>query len=381
MVTRAERRTLPLDDVRADGWFERLAQSGPSFDQLCDILGERFVAFTAIADVRVTAVTLDRQRPKASLIDFQVGDAPSQHRLPLHELRRRVALAMLSEDSVEDAIPDPPVPEAVRSFIGVTTVLLAPLFGIRLHTLHLGGGAAPSVVLEDGPVQEEISLEALRDRIRERVTEELERVQSPQDALSVDLEAVDEAERANDEGNWERTIELLGDWPGPLSMLMRTADGQQLAPSVKGTLARGLGLLGTAYVRTGRSDWAEEIMRLGIQWSQGGVVAGDLFRRLGEAYVAQDRPGEAIAFFRRAVALGAQRAEILPELARCFVARGRYVAAAACVDEATAAGADPGALRSLREELAEHLGSAWERFRELVPAPTPERSTQPPAGD
>ncbi|MFW5926302.1 MAG: hypothetical protein ACOCV4_09065 [Myxococcota bacterium] len=381
MVTRGERRTLPLDRVRADGWFERLAQSGPSFDQLCDILGERFVAFTAIADVRVTAVTLDRQRPAASLVDFQIGDAPSQHRLPLHELRRRVALAMLSEEPAEDALPDAPSPEAVRSFLGVTTVLLAPLFGIRLHELHLDESAAPSVVVEQDDVREEISLEGLRDRIRERVTDELERVQSPEDALPVDLEAVPEAEGANEAGDWERTIELLGDWPGPLSMLMRTAEGQQLAPSVKGTLARGLGLLGTAYVRTGRSDWAEEIMRLGIQWSQGAAVAGDLFRRLGEAYVAQDRPGEAIAFFRRAVALGAPPAEVLPDLASCFVARGRYVAAAACVDEAAAAGAGTEALDALRGELATRLGSAWERFREHVPAPTAKHSTQPPAGD
>lgn len=374
-----DRRTIPLDAARADGWFEKLAESGSSFDQLCDILGDRFVAFTVIAGVQVTSVMVDQARPSNSLVDFTVGDSERQHRLPLDEFRRRVAAAVLADEAHAPSLSEDPGAEELQEYIGVVPVLLAPLFGMALVSLHVGGDAPPSLVLEAGAVRDEMPLTRFRALIRERIEAELQRVQS-RAPFSVDLQIVERAEQANEAGDWEETIDLLGGWPGPLSMLMRTAEGQQLTAEVRATLARGLGLLGTAYVETGHSEWAEEIMRLGIQWSQDGPVAGDLFRRLGEAYVAQDRQGEAIAFFRRALALGAPRGDVLPVLARCYAGRGRYVAAAACVDEARAVGVPEGDLRELRDGIRDHLGEAWDRFREHVPLDD-EAVTTPPPGD
>lgn len=380
MVGTGERRTIPLEDVRADGWLEKLSTASSSFEQLCDIVGERFVAFSVIADVRVSAVAVDQVRPEASVVDFQIGDSSRDHRLPLSEFRRRVAAAMLADEPPAPPLSDEPDTETLQAFIGVVTVLLAPVFGILLVALHFGDDAPPTITVEMDETSEEMSVERLRELIRDRVRADVQQARPPTQ-FSIDVEVVAEAEQANAQGDWERTIDLLGSWPGPLSLLMRTAEGQALEPPVRVALARGLGLLGTAYVQTGQSEWAEEIMRLGIQWSQDGEAAADLFRRLGEAYVVQERDAEAIGFFRRALALGAGPREVLPPLARCFASRGRYVAAAACLDEAEAFGVDREALAPVRAQLEGRLGESWSHFRDLVPVSGPERETAPPPSE
>ncbi|HBQ11032.1 MAG TPA: hypothetical protein DEF51_07585, partial [Myxococcales bacterium] len=137
----------------------------------------------------------------------------------------------------------------------------------------------------------------------------------------------------------------------------------------RATLAEALGMLGSAFVDLGRTEWAQEVLRLGIQWGQDQLeVSADLFRRLGGAYVAEERHGEAIGLFRRALALGAPRSEVLPALARSFLARDRHIAAILCAEDALAAGASQDAVRDVRTKAKEVLGTPWERFRTRVPA-------------
>jgi tetratricopeptide (TPR) repeat protein len=372
---------VPLDQVRADGWFEELAASSPSFGDLCAILGEPFVAFSAIADVRITSVAVDRGRPDASVVDFLVGDADQPHRLPLDEFRRRVAAALLTEAPPPADASAELDAEGLRMLIGAVPLLLAPIFGLKLLELRIGGDAPPSLLMEGGAGRDEVALDQFRTLIRDRIRAEVQRARSPGQGFSLDLDRVDEAERANAAGDWEQTIDLLGGWPGPLSMFMRTPEARQLGADPRATIARGLGLLGTAYAEVGQFDWAEEILRLAIQWSQDGPAAGDLFHRLGETHVSQGREAEAIGLLRRALALGARSAAVLPTLARCYVARGRYVAAAACRDEAVAAGVGPEALKDLEAAFERHLGGGWERFRALVPVRDGASSTVPPPGE
>jgi hypothetical protein len=54
-------RSLSLELVRTDGWFDRVGQTVSSFQALCDILGERFFAFSLITGARITALTVDRR--------------------------------------------------------------------------------------------------------------------------------------------------------------------------------------------------------------------------------------------------------------------------------------------------------------------------------
>ena len=74
-------RDFELDAIRTDGWFERIGEGIGSFQALCEIIGERFFAFSIIVGARITALTVDRRNPELSLVDFVVGamwiDAPS----------------------------------------------------------------------------------------------------------------------------------------------------------------------------------------------------------------------------------------------------------------------------------------------------------------
>lgn len=325
-----DRRAIRLDAVRADGWFERLGDDSPNFRQLCDAVGDKFVAFSVIAGVRISALTVDRRSPDATLVDFIVGDDATEQRLPLGEFRRRLVSAILSEETPPGGdLDDESDLEAIQEVIGFRYVLLAPIFAMKLLELRSGGDGPTMVAVETMGTREELSLGQLREVIRERVRRELERSR-PSSPFAIDLGAIPAAEAAMAAKDYAKVIELLGAWPGPLSLLLRTTEGAQLSPEVKATLARALGLLGSAYVHSERFDWAEEVMRLGIQWGQDGPAAGELFCRMGESCVVRDRHGEAIGLLRRALALGASSRSVLPLLARCYADRKRWVAAALC---------------------------------------------------
>src|SRR5258708_33566225 len=105
-------RDFDLDAVRTDGWFERIGDGIGSFQALCEIIGERFFAFSIIVGARITALTVDRRNPDLSLVDFVVGEPESDdnlepQRLTLADFRRRLVGALLVEDDNEN-------PEASR---------------------------------------------------------------------------------------------------------------------------------------------------------------------------------------------------------------------------------------------------------------------------
>jgi len=72
-MSEAKTREFDLDAIRTDGWFERIGEGIGSFQALCEIVGERFFAFSIIVGARITALTVDRRNPDLSLVDFVVG--------------------------------------------------------------------------------------------------------------------------------------------------------------------------------------------------------------------------------------------------------------------------------------------------------------------
>lgn len=363
----ATQNHFPLDALRTDGWFERIGEGIGSFQALCEIVGERFFAFSIIVGARITALTIDRRSPDETLVDFVVGAAEAEgelepQRLTLADFRRRLVGALLVE---EDERPPPPERdtdiEGIQLFIGVRYLLLAPLYGYSLVSLSLEGDAQELTVLYDG-VEERLELEAFRLRVRGHVREELHRVATGGSRSAIDLSKVAEAEACALRKEWPKVIAMLGAWPAPLAIFLRTPDGQMLAPEARALIAKGLGLLGSACVHVGEIDQAEEVFRIGIQYAQEGMAAADLFRRLGEALLFSDRPGEAIGPLRRALAFGGLPQEVLPPLARAFIRRGRYVAAFACLKDALAAGASEKDLADDIREVEAKLGpplTAW----------------------
>lgn len=379
----SERHAISLDPVRADGWFERLGDGSPHFKDLCAAVGERVVAFAVVSGVRISSVAVDPRVRDASVIEFSVGDHDDTHELPLGELRRRLAATLVATEHYPDQLSKSPPADELQRFIGFRYVLLAPIFGISLRKLLVGGGEEATVVIDLGAAREELPLEELRELIHDRVRAEARasRGGTGGSPFAIDLNLVPKAEQHNDDGDWAATLDTLGGWPGPLSMLLRTAEGQSLTPEVKATLAHALGLLGTACIETGEIDFGMEVMRLGVQWGQesGGAHVAGLFRRLGGAQLQNSRPGQAIGLLRRALSLGAAPKEVLPLLAESYLERGCHLPAVICAEHARQLGADAEAMRAIEAAAGEALGEPWTRFREVVPLAEPgDVSASPP---
>ncbi|MCC6646768.1 MAG: hypothetical protein IT374_14490 [Polyangiaceae bacterium] len=367
-------RTLhfSLDAVRTDGWFERIGEDIGSFAALCDIVGERFVAFSLITGARITALSVDRRNLEASLVDFVVGgdggdgDVEPQ-RLTLGEFRRRLVMALLAEDEAAPAPTRESDAEALQLHIGVRFLLLAPIYGYELRSLDVEGQASLLTATRDGEEEQHV-LESFRSRLRAHVREELDRAASGANRGVIDLSRVAEAEAAAERGDHARVRQVLGAWPAPLAIYLRTPDGQMLAPEARATIARGLALLASSCGKLGDPESGDEIFRLAVQYAQDGAMAAEVFRRLGESLLSQARPGEAVAALRRAINLGAKGDRVWPELARAFVERGRYVAALACVKEARAAGAPAAALAEPIRAVEAALGPLVANFEAHVAA-------------
>lgn len=366
----AKERVFSLDAVRTDGWFERIGDGIGSFQALCDIVGEAFFAFSMITGARITALTVDRRNPDNTLVDFVIaapgdeeGDAEVQ-RLTLADFRHRLVGALLTDDATPPAPERDTDIEALQLHIGVRYLLLAPLYGYSLRKLVAEGKTSRLVLLHDG-LEETYELNEFRARIRAHIREELDRA-SAGSRSAIDLTKVAEAEVASQKGDYPRVIQLLGAWPAPLAIFLRTPEGQMLTPDARSLIAKGLGLLGTACVKLGEEQQGEEVMRLAVQYAQDGAAAAEIFRRLGEAQLEDGRPGEAVGPLRRAANLGASPKVIWPLLARAFARRRRFVAALACVREARMVGVSDADMVEEIREIEQSLGTSLTAWRGLV---------------
>jgi tetratricopeptide (TPR) repeat protein len=364
----AVHRTFQLDGVRTDGWFERIGEGIGSFQALCEIVGERFFAFSIIVGARVTALTVDRRSPQQTVVDFVVGGSQNEddgepQRLNLADFRRRLVGALLVDE--EGAAPPPEREtdiEAVQLYIGVRYLLLAPLYGYSLRTLSVDALEGDTILAVHDGDELELELRQFRRRLRNHVHEELER--STQGSRgAIELSRVQDAQVAEGERDWAKIVSLLGSWPAPLAIFLRTPDGQMLAQDGRQMIAKGLAILGTACAKLGELDQAEEVFRIGIQYAHDGAPAADVFARLGEALVEGAREGEAIGPLRRALAVGAKHSVVMPLLARAYLARRRYVAAYAAARHALAAGVAAedvaGVVGQVESALGEDLMRSW----------------------
>src|SRR5262245_11629348 len=125
-------RVFELAEARADGWLQQLGEGSQGFAQLCEVVGDKFVAFSVIAGIRITALTIDPRNPNSSLIDFEVGEMGGAQRMRLGEFRDRLTDALLADEEASPKLADRPTTDQLQAHIGFRYVLLAPLFGMRL---------------------------------------------------------------------------------------------------------------------------------------------------------------------------------------------------------------------------------------------------------
>lgn len=380
----SEPRQLSLAAVKTDGWFERIGETIGSFQALCDIIGPQFFAFAMITGARITALTVDRRVPDNTMVDFTVGDdgtAAEVQSVTLSDFRQRLVSALVQEE------PIAPVPtrdddvDGLQQHVGVRYLLLAPLFGYALRRLWVDDEGSRVDVLHEGE-EENYHLSAFRARLRTHVRQEHERVARSKKDGAIDLGRVSEAADASKAGDFHRVLELLGAWPGPLAIFLRTPEGQVLGEEARSTVARGLALLGSACVELGQFDRGEEILRLAVQYTSDGATASDVYFRLGLALLAHGRAGEAIGPLRRAVALEDSNPDVWPALGRAFLERGRYLAALGAAQAARRYGVSTEIVDPIQNQAAEGLGDgyqAWARY--LSEEESNSMETLPPEGD
>src|SRR5688500_13987732 len=192
-------RTYGLEKARADGWLEQLGQGSQGFAQLCEVVGKRFVAFSVIAGIRITALTVDPRNPNASIVDFEIGDAGRTQRLSLGDFRERLAEVLLAGEDPELPVPTATKPssEEIQSFIGFRYVLLAPIFDIKLEELRIDGSEV-SVATSIQGERLELGLDMFREEIRDRVRAEADkhRASSGGSPFAIDLNLVPQARKA-----------------------------------------------------------------------------------------------------------------------------------------------------------------------------------------
>ena len=371
----SEPRVFPLESIRTDGWFERIGEGIGSFQALCDIVGPRFFAFAMITGARITALTVDRRSPENTMVDFVVGaggDADispaDAQRLTLADFRRRLVNALVQEEPMGLPPTRATDVEALQMHVGVRYLLLAPLYGYSLRQLTVSDSESRIDLLHDG-IEESYQLTAFRARLRTHVREELDRVQRGGGRGAIDLSRVPEAQKAADAADHVKVLELLGAWPAPLAIFLRTPEGQMLGPDARATIARALGLLGSSCIALGESEKGEEVLRLAVQYAGDGPAASEIYTRLGNAMIEDGRPGEAISPLRRAANLGADGHLIWPALARAFFARERYLASLAAILEAKDCGVPDDALAALLSSVEERLAPSLPAWHELVGRP------------
>lgn len=356
----SERRTIDLAPMRADGWFAKLGEGSSTFGQLCDLIGEAFVAFAAISGVRIQSVAIDSVSPAFSQVEFSIGEGDTQS-LALIDFQRRLCGALLADNEQPPSLESPtPSAEEIQAFIGHRYLLLAPIFGVTLKELRVAKGEPPGLLVGVGSLEEEVSVASFRNVILARIRNEMMALEASQN-MALDLEVFTKADELAERGDFEGVVDLLAPWTTKIALMLRT--GQADSPDVQRAVVEAMGTLGNALIETGDLSGADEVLRLGVQWAQNIGGGGRLFRLLGRIAVRQGQHGQAIGFLRRSVSLGQAESDVVADLARCYHARERWVATLVCAKRALVDIAEPGdeqdALQQLRDDALGKLGSAW----------------------
>lgn len=355
-----------LDPVRTDGWFERVGQTVPSFHALCEIMGERFFAFSLITGVRISALTVDRRNPHNTLVEFSVdgGEGAASEQVPLPEFQSRLVAALVMP-SPPGPVPGPGADSVMlQDYIGAHYLLLAPLYGWSVRALAIQPKVEPQITYAAGSVEYTLPLEEFREALREQVEGELQYASDASEGESLDLGHVSEAESLFEAGDHEGVRNLLATWPATLTILLRTPEAQSLPEETRWRLAHALGLLGSSCSALGDGTQAEEVFRLAVQYAGEGPVGAQVYQRLGLSLLGEGRTAEAIAPLRRAVALGS--VDAWAHLAGAFLSRRRLLAAWGAALEASRAGQGSEALAHVMREVSAQIGEPMAGWQGLV---------------
>lgn len=358
---------IDLTPMGADTWFDQVKDSSQAFETLCEVMGERFVGYALIVGVQISGLTIDQFTPANTLVEFRLVESTPPRTLRLPDFRRELIGWILSEAPEPESAALPLDLAQAQQLVGVRYILLAPLHQMSLREVILetpGRKPQARVVVEDHrALPEEVEVKELRRRLHEEVEAELESVKD--EPFELDFGLVDAAEQAAESEDWEDVLKLIGHWPGPLSMLSRMQMGANLDDDKRSRIGAALAYLALAYRATGRSAWAEELYRLGLQFAGEGPQGAKLYQALGESMLQEKRFGESVGPFRRALALGAPMEVVGPGLGNALSRCGRLIAAVAVLEHSLKEGAAKVDVLPILKRVYSSLADSAARLREL----------------
>ena len=123
----ASKRQFPLDALRTDGWFERIGEGIGSFQALCEIVGERFFAFSIIVGAR----RWDRASPGDKWVES--SQTPLSQPSPQWTYAANAHVLAQTPKSTTVSFVDPTIP-------AYFTVVIDPAT-LRLRVLHMTAAA------------------------------------------------------------------------------------------------------------------------------------------------------------------------------------------------------------------------------------------------
>jgi len=322
---------INLQEVRTDGWFERIGENISNFDKLCDLIGFRFLAYSIILGIQIRSLTLDPLTPANTTVEFSGDDALLQT-LPLNEFQVRVVQALLRLEQHIGPISLPLTDDKAVELIGQVFLFAAPLFDLSLKRLVWVPDSKRGVI---GFVSASgfnfMDLIEFKAMIKQKLHRDL--AGTMEDPFQLDLTAVEQSRAAAKLGEHEKVIAALETWPGLLTTLQRSSAKHNLNEQQLDMIGEGLLLLGDAFRAKERFTWSEELYRLGLQFTREGSRAAQLFFKLGLLLNDRDRYGEAIGLLRRSLSLGLTEEEVYPALSDALLGTGRYFSAAIILDE------------------------------------------------
>jgi hypothetical protein len=326
---------ISLSGIRSDNWLEKLGKQIEGYDKICQIMGERFLAYAIMLGVQIKTLSMDPRFPANTMVDFSVTDDRVQT-LTLGEFRVRTVQSLLSQKRHPITASLPLTLENAAPIIGGKNLLVAPLFGISLNHLILTdiGSESPKTII--GYVSEDdfdfVTLDVFDKLVQKKIRADLSKAE--QEPFKIDPNSVTQAKAAFDKDDMDQVINLLQSWPGLLTILSKTPTGRALDETQRKIIGEGATVLGAAFERQDRKDLSEGIYRLGLQFVHRGPIAAELFFKLGRLYNNVERFPESIAMFRRAMALGIAEDAALPYLGRAFLKSGKIVAGTALLEHA-----------------------------------------------
>jgi len=321
---------IDLSPHVVEDWFESMVRTIEGFEEVCDLVGYRFVAFAMIAGINMKAVNHNPEFPAESTVEFSIGSDRNVNEMSLEEFRKTLVLSILSPDTDSPSrLTQPVTREGITRILGVRYFLLAPLYAMKLKRLFVldasRGFDGYIVEVEREGKLHEWTIPVFRENLRKLVAREEVREKEPLGRFT--QESISQAEKALEAGNPSNALEHLRDWILFVRNYRITGGIAQLLHEPDAHFERGLLLSGRAYRLLKRNRISEDILRFSIQLLPTARKKPIFLYELALIMIAEGRFGEAIGPLRKAQKLGIPKSLIFPLLGRAFLECDRSVAA------------------------------------------------------